>query len=431
MSADTGTYGIIIALTIVLALGCLLAAFHFYRRRCLIDDMPTSKTQGVFIGLAELKGTAESESPLTSYLAAVRCVYYTFKVEEHWHRVSVGAKGQVQSESGWKAVAQETQSVPIYLKDETGFIRVLPDGAEVHADTVFNKKCRRDDALYYEKGPQTAVASSTHQRRFTEQVIPLHAAVYVVGQARERGDMVAAEIAQSKKTPLFLISTHDERHHSDNYRLWHWLWLTLGLLISIGGTALYHVQSLLPSLVWTSLFMSSGVYLVAVATGWIWNAYNNLVNLRQRVSQGWSQIDVELKRRHDLIPNLVQTVEEYRRHESGLQEMVAELRQQAKFSGEDDFTGLQSLSTSLLAVAERYPGLKASESFLALQRSLTETEQRLALARDYYNEIATFYRTRLEVIPERWLGQLTGFKARPLLETTVFERAPVKVALEQ
>ena len=100
----------ILGIAAALALGCLIAAFHFYRKRCLIDDTPTSRTQGVFIGLAEIKGTAESETPLTSYLAAARCVWYSYKVEEHWHRIILDAKGRPKSESGWKTVGQDTKA---------------------------------------------------------------------------------------------------------------------------------------------------------------------------------------------------------------------------------------------------------------------------------------------------------------------------------
>jgi hypothetical protein len=272
------------------------------------------------------------------------------------------------------------------------------------------------------------VGSSTHRRRFTESAIPLHAAVYVIGQARERADAVAAEIANSKGS-IFLVSTHDEKHHSDRFRLWYWVWLALGFVAAVGGAALYNQQGFLPPPVWSMLLAAAGLYLGAALAGWVWTAYNGLVHLRLRVRQGFSQIDVELKRRADLIPNLVQAVEGFRRHESGLQQMVAELRSQAGTSADANQGELRGLASSLSIVVERYPDLKASGSFLALQHSLSETEQRLALARDYYNEIATFYKTRLEIIPDGWLGRLAGFKPRPLLEAAGFERAPVAVNL--
>ena len=135
--------------------------------------------------------------------------------------------------------------------------------------------------------------------------------------------------------------------------------------------------------------------------GWAWTVYNSLINLGQRVKQGWSQVDIQLKRRNDLIPNLVQTVEGYAAHESGLQELVAKLRQQmtATPPGVEgpDYAGF---IPTLRVIVEDYPDLKASELFLKLQKELTDTEQRIALARDYFNQIVTFYNTRLQIIPD-------------------------------
>lgn len=412
----------------IIALVCLVVAFHFYRRRRLVDDTPTSKTQGVFIGLSELKGTAESETPLESYLASARCVWYSYKVEEHWQRMSVDAKGRPTTQSGWSTVAHGAKIVPIFLKDDTGVIRVLPQGAEVHAQEVFKQEVKRDNLLYYGKGPDTAVSGSTHRRRFTEQAIPLHADIYVIGQARVRTDAVAAEIASSKGS-IFIVSTHSEKQHSDIFRLWYWLWLGIGAASAMIG-AIYFFSLVSPPIPVVTIVIGTGViYLAAAFIGWVWTAYNSLVNLRARVCQGFSQIDVELKRRADLIPNLVSAVEGYRLHESGLLQFVTELRSQQNVTMDAQSSGLKGLAANLMIVAEKYPDLKASQSFLSLQKSLSETEQRLALARDYYNSIVTFYRTRLEVFPDGVLGRLLGFKPMALLEAATFERAPVEVRL--
>jgi len=157
-------------------------------------------------------------------------------------------------------------------------------------------------------------------------------------------------------------------------------------------------------------FLPPAVYLVVGAMAWVWLVYNRLVALRQRVRQGWSLIDVQLKRRHDLIPRLVAIVGGLQGHEAQVQTALAALRAQAVATPVGtvgpDFAGL---AVSLRAVAENYPELKAHESFLALQAQLVETEQRVALARAYYNDIATQLATRLEVVPDplggraRWL----------------------------
>ncbi|MGA9694788.1 MAG: LemA family protein [Dehalococcoidales bacterium] len=419
----------------VIALACLFAAFRFLRKKRLVDDMPTSKTLGVFIGLAELKGTAESDKPLTSYLAGMPCVLYTWKIEEHWSRTvtSIGAKGvpTTRHESGWTVVAKDQQKAPFYLKDDTGVIRIIPDGAEIQDKQIFNKTCRFSDPLYFAKGPLKEIADSDHERRFTETAIPLHANLYIMGQARQREDIVAAEIAKDKNCPMFLVSTRTEKQISSGLGFWFWGWLVIGLLAIVGGVWLGNIvfRPFQP-LSGLSFLITVGGYLLIIVLGWMWLVYNSLINLRQRVQQGWFEVDIELKRRNDLIPNLVQVVEGYSAHESTLQELVANLRQQLTATppgvAGPDYAGFMP---TLRAAVESYPDLKASDLFLKLQDELSGTEQRIALARDYFNQIVTFYNTRLEIIPDTLLAKVMRLKPQTLMGAAGFERAPVKVVL--
>ncbi|HXY74493.1 MAG TPA: LemA family protein, partial [Dehalococcoidales bacterium] len=126
----------------------------------------------------------------------------------------------------------------------------------------------------------------------------------------------------------------------------------------------------------------------------------------------------------DLIPNLVKVVEGYAEHEQGTQELVTTLRGQATGG-----TNISGLAPSLRVVMEQYPDLKASELFLKLQKELSETEERIALARDYFNNIATFYNGRLQIIPDTFIGKIAGFKPENLLLATDLERTAVKVSL--
>lgn len=206
-------------LVFALSLVALVLAFRVMRRKRLVDDIPTSRTQEVFIGLVELKGRAESENPFTGFLSAKKCVYYHYKVEEHWSRLVTetytDAKGHVgvrtRQESGWTQVASGKEMQPFYLKDETGIILIQPEGADIQPQTLFDQTCGRSDPLYYAKGPQGSIANSDHRRRFTEEAIPLHAELYIMGQSRERGDIVAPEIAKDKSAPMYVISTRTDR----------------------------------------------------------------------------------------------------------------------------------------------------------------------------------------------------------------------------
>jgi hypothetical protein len=436
---DVGIFPLLsVLLGSLAAAGFLVGVFWALRRKRLIDDLPTSKTQGVFIGLAELKGTAESETPLTSYLAGALCVQYDWQVDEHWSRTVTetytDSKGRTQTrtrtESGWTKVAGDSKSIPFYLKDDAGIIRIVPDGATIHSIKTFDETASRSSPLYFGKGPQHEIANSTHKRRFHETALPLHTTLYVVGQARERQDVVAAEIAYDKNAPMFLISTRTEKQVSSEYGRWFWLFLVLGLMCAIGGAVARDMFADNAGLSWQPFVIASAGFLAVLAVGWVWTVYNSLINLRNRMKQGWSQVDVQLKRRHDLIPNLVKVVEGYRDYESETQRVVTELRGQAEATPPGvpgtDFKGIAPL---LRAVIERYPELKASESFLRLQQALVDTEQRIALARDYFNDIATFYNTRLEIVPDRFVAGLARLRPATLMSAADFERAPVRIQL--
>jgi hypothetical protein len=136
-----------------------------------------------------------------------------------------------------------------------------------------------------------------------------------------------------------------------------------------------------------------------------------------------------LKRPADLIPTLVAVVSGLRDYERNVQTEVAALRAQVQVTapgqaGPDP----AAVAPSIRAVAEAYPELKANQSFLDLQRQLSETEQRIALARSYFNEMATFYNTRLQVVPDRFVARLGRLQPQPLMAAADFERAPVHMA---
>jgi len=423
----------------VIAVFALFASLRACHRKRLIDNLPTSKTQGVFIGLVELKGTVRCEQPLVSYLAATACVYYSFDIEERWSRTVTetesdgkgGTRTVTRTESGWTSVNSRTESTLFYVQDDTGNLLVRPEGARIEALGVFSQTCSTFDPLYYGKGPAGGIMNSDHVRRFTEKAIPLQAPLFIVGQARERQDIVAPEIAADPKASEYLISVRTQEQVSSGLGWQIWLFFFLGALVAPGGHALGDViahNDITP--------LSIGIYIgefllyfLLWTAGWIITVYNSLVELRQRVEQGWGQVDIQLKRRHDLIPNLVDSVKGYRDHEASTQEALAALRSQLSATppGQpgDDFRSVQS---QINILKEAYPDLKADQNFIALQQSLSDTEQRIALARSYFNSIATFYNTRLQVVPDRFIASLGMMQPRALMEANDFERAPVEVS---
>jgi LemA protein len=148
-------------------------------------------------------------------------------------------------------------------------------------------------------------------------------------------------------------------------------------------------------------------------------SYNGLVRLRNRIDSAWSQIGVQLERRHDLIPNLIETVKGYAAHEKGTLEGVVEARNaaiQAKGAGPEQQAQAENVLTgalrSLFALAEAYPDLKANQNFLSLQEELTSTEDRIAYARQFYNDSVMKYDNRIQSIPSNLVAGMFGFKSR-------------------
>ena len=163
------------------------------------------------------------------------------------------------------------------------------------------------------------------------------------------------------------------------------------------------------------------------------SSYNTLVGLRQKVKNAWSQIDVQLQRRFDLIPNLVESVKGYMNHESDVLTKVTELRSSwanAKTVSEKAELDNQLSNTlkTIMAVSESYPDLKANQNFLDLQASLNNTEDKISYSRQFYNDTVTKYNTQLEVFPSNIAAGLFGFKPEALFEVDNAEaRKNVKV----
>jgi LemA protein len=150
--------------------------------------------------------------------------------------------------------------------------------------------------------------------------------------------------------------------------------------------------------------------------------YNGLVRLRNRIDNAWSQIDVQLKRRHDLIPNLIETVKGYAAHESGTFEKVVQARNAAmSATGPAEAAQAENVLTgalkSIFALAEAYPELKANQNFLALQEELTSTEDRISYARQFYNDSVLKYDNKLETFPSNTIAGMFNFKGREYFKT--------------
>lgn len=164
--------------------------------------------------------------------------------------------------------------------------------------------------------------------------------------------------------------------------------------------------------------------------------YNSLVRLKNKVNEAWADIDTQLKRRYDLIPNLVETVKGYATHESETLEKVVQARNaalnatsmQEKEQAENMLTGALK---SIFALAEQYPDLKANQNFMELQSTLKEIEDHIQMSRRYYNATVRDFNTKIEVFPNNLLAKPLGFTQREFFEATEEEKGNVKVSFSE
>ena len=172
---------------------------------------------------------------------------------------------------------------------------------------------------------------------------------------------------------------------------------------------------------------------LAVVVIWIIFVYNSLIRVHNQVKNAWAQIDVQLKRRADLIPNLIESVKGYMKHEKGVLTEVTKART-AMMSAESPTQKAEANNMltgalkSLFAVSENYPELKANENFLQLQEELVGTENKVAYSRQHYNDMVMRYNTKLEVFPNNILSSTMRFTKRDSFEADDADKKPVKVS---
>lgn len=169
------------------------------------------------------------------------------------------------------------------------------------------------------------------------------------------------------------------------------------------------------------------VVLLLLLAAWVMSGYNKLVSLRNRVKDQWAQVDVVLKRRADLIPNLVETVKGYAGHEKDTLDAVITARNKAVSANNphDEMAANGELTQALgrlFALTESYPDLKANTNFMELQTTLKETEDKISFARQFYNDTVLAYKNKLEMFPSNIIAGMFGFKPEEFFEATAAEK---------
>ena len=175
------------------------------------------------------------------------------------------------------------------------------------------------------------------------------------------------------------------------------------------------------------------IIVIVVLVLWFFGTYNKLVGLRNKKDDQWSQIEVQLKRRADLIPNLLETVKGYAKHEKSTFEEVIQARNTYLSANTPEAemkasTGVSNALSKLFALAENYPELKANQNFLSLQNDLKDTEDKISYARQFYNDSVLTYNNKVEMVPSNIVASMTGFKKGTFFEAEEKDKEAPKVS---
>ena len=371
----------------------LLGVYFGFRRiktKRYVENIPTSLSSGISYGPSELKGVTkfiEDYDPLIGPETKEKCVYYRHKITE---KRRSGKKTRIV------VIKDETHEIPFYCKDREGNTKIIPDGAEVTAELKFKK--RRGRRTYY------------------EWHLPENSEIYVLGSAvvdEIEGDKLA--VSDGKDKFPFIISSESETEVM--LRQGRKGLLGLGVaqnatvflgLVLFGAVGSFAATDFLLAAMFAPLFLAISMFALM---------YNDLIFLRNRVSRAWANIEVSLKKRSDLIPNLEQVVKSYFSHEQDVMRSVAELRSsvvgKSAFSPTDvdKVMGHELMvSNKIFALREAHPDLKSNEMMEDFMNRLARMENEVSMMRAGYNDGIERYRTVMQRFPEVMLAKMFGFK---------------------
>lgn len=396
-----------------------------------VEDVPTSKVKGVFYGLNEVKGSVKSDVPLQTYLTEGPSVWYEWSISEHWKKTESyrdqNGNRKTRTTSGWRTVDSGGSHQSFFLMDDTGELLIEPEGAKVDAPSTMSCSCNPTDPLYYGKGPGGAIANSTYRRKFSERSLTPSDDIYVLGPAKLREDIAQPMIAKSKEARYFLISTKSEEQIIRSKNIWAFFIMLFSFLVALAvpivgisaETGVEPEEAFYQNTGWVVL--SGGVFLAVAGLFYLSLLYNGLIVVRNRLTHALGLIEIQLKRRSDLIPHLLECVKGISEYEREVQELVASIRSPAgnltdREAGEmgEEINQGAGLIGGLFALSEKYPNLHVDQNYASFIKELVDTEDRIALARAYYNDSLLALQDRLLTFPDvlvaKWFRFKTGGK---------------------
>lgn len=360
---------------------CLGVSLGSVRKRHLMNSLPTSKTQGVFMGQVELKGEAfaSEAGKMEARFSRKPCLCCRWMIEEEYRD---------EDETKWRKVKTQTDLVPFILRDETGTILIRPEGADLEF-------------------PGEPFIEYSGKRRHSEWRLMPGTQLYVLGPAKFNEETGSPEICADGHSPIFAITPSDEERtaqseiHLAAFGLAAAWLCTSAIGVFIVNAAL-NGQNFGAGPFFRIFGVTGGIFGGLGLLTAIYEKYASLVALRNYALQGKSNLDVEFRRRSTLIPQLTAVVQGLREHTEALEPVLAALR--------------SGMAGKLRQTAETYPELGTNENFRKLEEELERTETKISLAKNYFNDTATNLNTRLETIPDGWIGMMTGIRKLPLIE---------------
>jgi len=393
-----------------------------------VEDVPTSKVKGVFFGLNEVKGSVMSDAPLQTYLTEKPSVWYEWSISEHWKKTEryrdKDGNQKTRTKSGWRKVDSGGSFQSFFLKDDTGELLIEPEGAKVDAPSTMSSSCSPTDPFYYEKGPDRAIANSTHRRRFSERSLTPNDELYILGPAKLRQEVAKPMIAQSKEAKYYFISTKSETQIIRSKNVWAFIIIIFSFVAALVvpvvaisvETGVEPQEVMLENPGW--IFVSGLIFLAVASLFYLTILYNGLIRVRNRLIHAMGLIEIQLKRRHDLIPSLLKCVKGIASYETEVQELVASYRslganETSREPGEiaEKINQGAGFVRGLFVLSENCPDLSADQNYDSFMRALLDTEDRIALARQFYNDSLLALQDRLLTFPDVLVAKWFRFRA--------------------
>ncbi|MEO0493710.1 MAG: LemA family protein [Actinomycetota bacterium] len=388
-------------------------AWWLDRRRRIYADLETIPTAAVYAGRNEVKGRAWAPAPTISHETRTPSVSWTFTLEEERRKTRTDANGKRKTTTEWHPIEELEDELPFFdLVDDAGSVRIVPNRATVSPRQFTSETFRVDDPRSFFEKLFSFDQNRTGRYRKTERGIAIGDDLFVSGEASLRDDVVEPQISGGKP---FLISTREEESH----RSWTGY-----------GTVFFVIVAFVTAAAGGGGFGIAGVA-VLLLSGVAISLYNRLSHQVQSAARAWSLIDVQLARRHDLIPALAKVARGAADHERDLLERIARARDPLGGAGATEETVAQAdreaaeqteQIRTLLAVIEDHPELKSVDTFARVQREIADAENRIAGTREFYNDTVTLLRNQRQTFPGVMVARFADRRRFVLFQADGFER---------